>query len=76
METITPELNNVNVIHHVDRVNLYDFGYEKSGTSKGDPDVYAAYLNRILNGDLVEEPYKGFTDEEKKERFKKIKELL
>lgn len=75
METITPELNNVNVVHHVDRVNLYDFGYERSGSSKGDPDVYVAYLNRILNGDLVEEPYKGFTDEEKKERFKLIKDL-
>jgi hypothetical protein len=37
--------------------------------------VYASYLNRILNGDLVEEPYKGFTDEEKKERLKLIKDL-
>src|SRR5688572_18106064 len=65
----------VKVIHQVDRVNLYDFGYEKSGSVKGDPDVYASYLNRILNGDLVEEPYKGFTDEEKKVRIKLIKEL-
>lgn len=65
----------VKVIHHVDRVNLYDFGYEKSGSVKGDPDLYASYLNRIINGDLVEEPYKGFTDDEKKERLKKIKEL-
>jgi len=79
METIlnnesTKELN-AKVLHHVDRVNLYDFGYEKSGNVKGDPDLYAAYLQRILNGDLVEEPYKGFTDEEKKERTKLIKEL-
>ena len=63
------------IIHHVDRVNLYDFGYEKSGNVKGDPDVYASYLSRILNGDLVEDPYKGFTNEEKKERLKFIKEF-
>ena len=79
METIlnnevTKEMN-AKVIHHVDRVNLYDFGYEKSGNVKGDPDLYASYLQRILNGDLVEEPYKGFTDEEKKDRTKQIKEL-
>jgi hypothetical protein len=63
------------VIHHVDRVNLYDFGYEKSGSVKGDPDLFASYLNRILNGDLVEKNYNGFTDEEKKERLKHVKEL-
>ena len=66
---------NAKIIHHVDRVNLYDFGYEKSGAVKGDPDLYASYLQRIINGDLVEEPYKGFTDEEKKERTKLMKEL-
>jgi len=70
----TKELN-AKVLHHVDRVNLYDFGYEKAGNVKGDPDLYASYLQRILNGDLVEEPYKGFTDEEKKDRTKQIKEL-
>jgi len=32
-------------------------------------------FNAIINGDLVEEPYKGFTDEEKKERTKLMKEL-
>src|SRR5882672_7817539 len=63
------------IIHHVDRVNLYDFGYEKSGNVKGDPDLYASYLNRILNGDLVEKNYNAFTEEEKKERIKQIKEL-
>ena len=67
--------SNAKVIHHVERVNLYDFGYEKPGNVKGDPDLYASYLQRILNGDLVEEPYKGFTDEEKKDRVKQIKEL-
>jgi hypothetical protein len=65
----------VKVTHNVDRVNLYNFGYEKSGNVKGDPDVYVSFLNRILNGDLVEESYKGFTDEEKKERIKQIKQL-
>src|SRR5258707_4925729 len=79
METIlnnesTKELS-AKVIHYVDRVNLYDFGYEKSGSVKGDPDLYASYLNRILNGDLVENKYSGFTEEEKKEKIKQIKEL-
>ncbi len=55
------------IIHHVDRVNLYDFGYEKSGSTKGDPDLFASFLGRILNGDLVENQYDGFTDEEKRE---------
>ena len=66
---------NLKVVHNVDRVNLYDFGYEKSGNVKGDPDVFASYLNRIINGDLVEEGYEGFTEDEKKERLKQIKEL-
>ena len=66
---------NVKVIHNVERVNLYEFGYEKAGSVKGDPDIYAAYLERIVNGDLVEESYSGFSDEEKKERLKQIKEL-
>src|SRR5271170_1964822 len=63
------------IIHHVDRVNLYDFAYEKSGSVKGDPDLYASYLQRILNGDLVDKNYNAFTEEEKKERIKQIKEL-
>lgn len=67
--------HNVKVVHQADRVNLYDYGYEKSGSVKGDPDVYASYLNRIINGDLVEEPYKGFSEDEKKERLKRIKSL-
>ncbi len=67
--------SNVRVMHHIDRVNLYDFGYEKSGNANGDPTLYVTYLNRILNGDLVEEPFKGFTDEEKKDRIRQIKEL-
>lgn len=73
-KTVSPETD-VQVTHQTDRVNLYDFGYEKSGNVKGDPDVYEAYLQRIVNGDLVEENYKGFTPEEKKERIKQIKAL-
>jgi len=78
MEAIQPKVvqdKKVRVLHNIDRVTLYDYGYEKSGSVKGDPDVYVSFLNRILNGDLVEEPYKGYTDEEKKERYSQIKEL-
>lgn len=67
--------DNVRVTHNVERVNLYDFGYERAGSVKGDPDVFAAFLERIINGDLVEEIPSGFTDEEKRERIKEIKEL-
>lgn len=73
--TVQSNGSNVRVMHNIDRVNLYDFGYEKSGSANGDPQLYATYLNRIVNGDLVEEPYKGFTDEEKKDRVRQIKEL-
>ncbi|MCG8385879.1 MAG: hypothetical protein MJA30_10085 [Cytophagales bacterium] len=70
-----PENDMVRVTHHVDRVNLYDFGYEQSGTVKGDPDMYIAYLDRIVNGDLVDTKYHGFSDEERVERVKQVKEL-
>ncbi len=63
------------VIHAVDYVNLQDFGYEKAGTVKGDPEIYASYLQRIINGDLVEENYKGITDEQKKEKRQRLNEL-
>ena len=65
----------VKTVHQVDRVNLYDFGYEKSGSVKGDPQIFQTYLNRIGNGDLVEETYKGLSDEEKNQRREQIKEL-
>ena len=74
METIDVK-EDVKIIPHIDRVRLYDFGYERAGSSKGDPDVYASYLHRILNGDLVESNYSGFSDEERKERTEQIKEL-
>ncbi|MBN2274198.1 MAG: hypothetical protein JXK95_07685 [Bacteroidales bacterium] len=63
------------VVHQVNRVNLYDFGYEKAGSVKGDPEVYVSLLNRIANGDLVEENYRGLTDDEKKERLQLIRDL-
>jgi hypothetical protein len=65
----------VKAIHKIERVNLYDFGYEKSGGVKGDPDVYALYLKRIINGDLVENNTEILSDEEKREKFKEIKSL-
>jgi hypothetical protein len=63
------------VTHQVERVNLYNFGYEKAGSVKGDPETYASFLTRIANGDLVEENYKGLSDDEKKERREQIKVL-
>lgn len=67
--------NQEKAVHQVERVNLYDFGYEKSGNVKGDPDIFQSYLNRIANGDLVEENYQGLSDEEKKDKRERIKEL-
>jgi hypothetical protein len=75
METMTLNEFDSKVIHQADRVNLYHFGYERSGSVKGDPDVYFSCLNRILNGDLVESNYVGFTDDEKKERIRLIQLL-
>lgn len=63
------------VIPHIDRVKLYEYGYEKSGNVKGDPDVFASCLHLILNGDLVQNDYHGFSEEERKERLEQIKEL-
>lgn len=63
------------VIHQIERVSLYNFGYEKSGNVKGDPDVFASFLTRIADGDLVEENYKGLSDEEKIEKREQIKVL-
>ena len=68
-------IENAKVTHNVVRVNLYDFGYERSGSVKGDSDVYSNYLDRIINGDLVEENYNGFSEDEKRERIREIKAL-
>lgn len=62
-------------IHQIEYVNLQDFGYEKSGHVKGDPDIYTSYLNRILNGDLVDEKFSGLNEDEKPEKRDKLKKL-
>jgi hypothetical protein len=67
--------DNANVVHQIERVNLYNFGYEKSGNVKGDPDIFSSFLNRIIDGDLVEENYKGLSNEEKTEKREQIKDL-
>jgi len=62
-------------VHQVEYVNLQEFGYEKSGNVKGDPDIYTSYLNMILNGDLVDEKFSGLNEDEKPEKRSKLKEL-
>ncbi len=66
---------NEKAIHQVEYVNLQDFGYEKSGHVKGDPEIYTSYLNRILNGDLVDEKFSGLNEDEKPEKREKLKKL-
>lgn len=63
------------VTYSAERTNLQEFGYSRSGSVQGDPDVYASYLERILNGDLVDEQYKGLSETERKEKREKIKDL-
>jgi hypothetical protein len=62
-------------VHQVEYVNLQEFAYEKSGHVKGDPEIFTSYLNRILNGDLVDEKYSGLNEDEKPEKREKLKEL-
>ena len=62
-------------VHQTEYVNLQDFGYEKSGNVKGDPDIYTSYLNMILNGDLVDEKFSGLNEDEKPEKRSKLKQL-
>ena len=63
------------ISYKTERLNLQDFGYTKSGSVQGDPEVYTSYLERILNGDLVEENYKGITESERNEKWQKIRDL-
>jgi hypothetical protein len=66
-------------VHQIEYVNLQDFGYEKSGHVKGDPEIYTSYLNRILNGDLVDEKFSGLNEDvkpEKRDRLKKLEAKL
>ncbi len=77
-ETLTRD-NNKQVYHQVERVNLSDYGYEKSGNVKGDPDIFQSYLKRIMNGDLVEENYKGLPDDvrvEKRSELTRVEKIL
>jgi len=62
-------------IHRIEYVNLQDFGYEKSGHVKGDPAIYTSYLNRILNGDLVDEKFSGLNEDEKPEQKEELRKL-
>jgi hypothetical protein len=62
-------------VHQVEYVSLQDFGYEKSGHVKGDPDVFTSYLNRILNGDLVDEKFSGLNEDDKPEKRARLREL-
>ena len=62
-------------IHQTEYVNLQEFGYEKSGNVKGDPDIYTSYLNMILNGDLVDEKFSGLNEDEKPEKRGRLKQL-
>ena len=64
----TSKTKNEKAIHQVEYVNLQEFGYEKSGNVKGDPEIYTSYLNRILNGDLVDEKFSGLNEDEKPEK--------
>ena len=67
--------NKEKAVHQVEYVALQEFGYEKAGHVKGDPDVYTAYLNQILNGDLVDEKFSGLNEDEKPEQRARLKEL-
>ena len=62
-------------IHQVEYVNLQEFGYEKSGNVKGDPEIYTSYLNMILHGDLVDEKFSGLNEDEKPEKRDRLKKL-
>ncbi len=63
------------ITYSAERTNLQEFGYSKSGSVQGDPDVFASFLERILNGDLVDEQYKGLSEHERKEKREKIRDL-
>jgi Fe2+ transport system protein B len=67
--------DSVKVVYHTEHVKLQDFGYAKSGSVQGDPEVYANYLDRILNGEIVDEKYKGLSDKDREAKRDKIKAL-
>ena len=75
MENFKPSVTTEKAVHQVEYVSLQEFGYEKSGNVKGDPDIYTSYLNMILNGDLVDEKFSGLNEDEKPEKRAKLKNL-
>ena len=77
MENSKPSVSSTRekAVHQIEYVNLQEFGYEKSGNVKGDPDIYTSYLNQILNGDLVDEKFSGLNDDDKTEKRIKLKKL-
>ena len=72
LKELTKQKQTQEVAYQIERVNLSDFGYEKSGNVKGDPKIYLSYLKRIMNGDLVTEDYNGVSEEEKLEKRREI----
>ena len=66
---------NVKINFSAERTNLHDFGYTRAGNAQGNPEIYAAYLQRILNGDLLDEQHRGLSDAERNEKREKIREL-
>ena len=75
MENSKPSVTTEKAVHQVEYVSLQEFGYEKSGNVKGDPDIYTSYLNRILNGDLVDEKFSGLNEDDKPEKRSKLRKL-
>ncbi len=74
-KSTSPSTKKEKAVHQVEYVQLQEFGYEKSGNVKGDPEVYTSYLNMLLNGDLVDEKFSGLNEDEKPEKRSKLKEL-
>jgi hypothetical protein len=75
LKELTKQEQKNEIVYQVERINLSDYGYEKSGNVKGDPKIYLSYLKRIMNGDLVAEDYNGVSEEEKIEKRKLISNL-
>jgi hypothetical protein len=63
------------ILYQTEHVKLQEFGYAKSGSVQGDPEVFANYLERILNGEIVDEKYKGLSDSEREVKRDRIKVL-
>ena len=75
LKELTKQEQSKKVVYEIERINLSDYGYERSGAVKGDPKIYLSYLKRIMNGDLVAEDYNGVSEDEKIEKRKEIVNL-